>query len=104
MPHIGAASNYFASIYVADAGRAVVAALDVPAGIYNVCDDEPVSFAEYLHTLTKAHQRPQTLPSTSHTGKVDVRGGLEILFAITEGVERPAQGCFCLEADRQERD
>jgi len=66
MPQIGAASNYFASIYVADAGRAVVAALDVPAGIYNVCDDEPVSFAEYLHTLTKAISAPKPfrLPAT----------------------------------------
>jgi len=59
MPQIGAASNYFASIYVPDAGRAVLAALDIPAGIYNVCDDEPVTFAEYLHTLTKAIGAPK---------------------------------------------
>jgi len=59
MPQIGSASNYFASICVPDAGRAVAAALDVPAGLYNVCDDEPVSFAEYLHTLTKAIGAPK---------------------------------------------
>ena len=59
MPQIGSASNYFASICVPDAGRAVAAALDVPAGVYNVCDDEPVSFAEYLHTLTKAIGAPK---------------------------------------------
>jgi nucleoside-diphosphate-sugar epimerase len=34
MPQIGAASNYLSSIYVPDAGRAVAAAVDVPAGIY----------------------------------------------------------------------
>ena len=66
LPRIGAASNYFTSIYVPDAGRAVLAALGIPAGIYNVCDDEPVSFAEYLHTLTKAISAPKPfrLPAT----------------------------------------
>jgi nucleoside-diphosphate-sugar epimerase len=64
LPRIGAASNYFTSIYVPDAGRAVLAALGIPAGIYNVCDDEPVSFADYIHTLTKAvgAPRPFRLP------------------------------------------
>jgi nucleoside-diphosphate-sugar epimerase len=65
MPQIGPASNYVASIYVPDAGRAVLAALGVPAGIYNVCDDEPVTFADYLHILTKAigAPRPFRLPA-----------------------------------------
>jgi nucleoside-diphosphate-sugar epimerase len=48
MPQFGPGSNYFASIYVPDAGRAVLASLGVPAGTYNVCDDEPVTFADYL--------------------------------------------------------
>jgi nucleoside-diphosphate-sugar epimerase len=54
MPQIGAASNYFSSIYVPDAGRAVAAALDIPAGVYNVVDDAPLPFAEYLRTLARA--------------------------------------------------
>lgn len=54
MPQIGAASNYVSSIHVPDAGRAVAAALDAPAGIYNVVDDTPVPFAEYLQTLARA--------------------------------------------------
>ena len=54
MPQIGAAANYFSAIYVPDAGRAVVAALDIPAGIYNVVDDTPVPFAEYLQILARA--------------------------------------------------
>ncbi len=48
MFQIGEASNYFSSIYVPDAGRAVAAALSVAAGTYNVCDDNPVLFSEYL--------------------------------------------------------
>ena len=51
---IGSGENYFSSIYVPDAGRAVAAALVAPAGIYNVCDDQPVLFAEYLRALAVA--------------------------------------------------
>ena len=65
MPQISAASNYFPSIYVPDAGRAVAAALDIPAGIYNVVDDEPVPFAEYLANLARAigARKPFRLPT-----------------------------------------
>ena len=69
MPQIGPASNYFASIYVPDAGRAVAAALRVPAGIYNICDDAPVSFAEYLRSLTKAIGAPRPLRLPAIVGR-----------------------------------
>ena len=62
MPRIGAASNYFTSIYVPDAGGAVLAALDIPPGVYNVCDDNPVVFADYLYSLTKAIGAPKPFP------------------------------------------
>jgi nucleoside-diphosphate-sugar epimerase len=60
----GAASNYFSSAYLPDAGRAVARAVGIPAGIYNVCDDEPVSFAEYLGSAAAAlgAPRPRRLP------------------------------------------
>ncbi len=60
----GPGSHYFSSIYVADAGRAVVSALSAPEGVYNACDDEPVPFAEYLRALTEAiaAPRPRRLP------------------------------------------
>ena len=54
----GAGENYFSSIYVADAGRAVAAALQIPAGIYNVADDEPILFGEYITALAKAAGAP----------------------------------------------
>jgi NAD dependent epimerase/dehydratase family enzyme len=65
LPQIGAASNYFSSIYVPDAGQAVKAALDIPAGIYNVVDEEPVPFAEYLAHLARAigARKPFRLPT-----------------------------------------
>jgi nucleoside-diphosphate-sugar epimerase len=54
LPQVGAGSNYFSSIYVPDAGRAVAASIDLPAGIYNVADDEPVSFAVFLDSMIRA--------------------------------------------------
>lgn len=64
LPRIGPGSNYFSSIYVTDAGRAVAASIDLPAGIYNVVDDEPLRFAEYLAGLASAAGagRPLRLP------------------------------------------
>ncbi|MFL6351634.1 MAG: NAD-dependent epimerase/dehydratase family protein [Bryobacteraceae bacterium] len=57
----GSGSNYFSSIHVPDAGRAVAAALSVPAGIYNVCDDSPVPFAENLRTFTASMGLPSPI-------------------------------------------
>ena len=69
MARIGAASNYFSSIYVPDAGRAVAAALDIPAGIYNVVDDRPVRFAEYLGDLARAIGAPKPFRLPAIVGK-----------------------------------
>lgn len=38
-PFLGAPDAFMSSIHTDDAARAVVAALDVPAGTYNVCDE-----------------------------------------------------------------
>jgi nucleoside-diphosphate-sugar epimerase len=69
MAQIGAASNYFSSVYVPDAGRAVAAALDIPAGVYNVVDDEPVPFAKYLGTLARAIGAPRPFHLPAILGK-----------------------------------
>jgi nucleoside-diphosphate-sugar epimerase len=53
-PILGAGDHYVSSIHVDDAAAAVVAALQVPAGIYNVADDEPLPMREYVGALTEA--------------------------------------------------
>jgi nucleoside-diphosphate-sugar epimerase len=60
----GPARNYFSSVYIPDAASAAAALLNAPAGIYNVVDDDPVTFAEYVETLAKAvgAPRPRHLP------------------------------------------
>lgn len=65
LPQVGRGANYMSSIYVADAGRAVAAALAVPAGTYNICDDAPAPFAEYLQVVAKSlgAPRPWRLPA-----------------------------------------
>ena len=42
-PFIGDPDAFISSIHAEDAGTAVTAALEAPAGIYNVADDEPVT-------------------------------------------------------------
>jgi nucleoside-diphosphate-sugar epimerase len=45
-PFPGSPGDYVSVIHLDDAGTAVVAALEVPAGTYNVVDDEPLTRAE----------------------------------------------------------
>jgi nucleoside-diphosphate-sugar epimerase len=51
---MGAPEGYVSSIHVADGGRAVVPALGVPAGTYNVVDDEPLTKRAYADALAAA--------------------------------------------------
>lgn len=51
---MGPPKSYVSSIHVADAAAAVVAALAVPAGTYNVVDDEPVMKRSYADALAAA--------------------------------------------------
>ena len=53
-PVAGPGSNYQSSIHLHDAGTAVVAALGVPAGVYNVTDDEPLTKKAYAKALGAA--------------------------------------------------
>lgn len=64
LAQIGPGTNYFSSIYVPDAGRAVAAAVNAQAGIYNVCDDEPILFSQYLQAVAAAAgaKKPLHLP------------------------------------------
>jgi nucleoside-diphosphate-sugar epimerase len=70
LAQMGPASNYFASVYVPDAGRAVAAALEVPAGIYNVVDDEPVRFVEYIQALVHAAGAPAPFHLPGFVGRL----------------------------------
>lgn len=51
---LGRPDGYVSSIHVADGGAAVVAALGLPAGTYNVVDDEPLTKRAYADALAAA--------------------------------------------------
>jgi 2-alkyl-3-oxoalkanoate reductase len=50
-PLPGRADSYLSSVSHDDAAAAVIAALDLPSGIYNVADDCPVSHREFVDAL-----------------------------------------------------
>ena len=59
VPLIGHPESYLSSIHMADGGTAVAAALQLPAGTYNVVDDEPLTKREYAQALAfAAGKRP----------------------------------------------
>jgi nucleoside-diphosphate-sugar epimerase len=51
---LGSGDGYLSSIHVADAGAAVAAALHVPAGTWNVVDDEPLTKHAYADAMAEA--------------------------------------------------
>lgn len=53
-PMPGAPEAFISSVSHDDAASAVIAALSLPAGTYNVCDDEPVTHREYFDSLAAA--------------------------------------------------
>jgi nucleoside-diphosphate-sugar epimerase len=60
----GAPDAYLSALHADDAATAVVAALDAPAGTYNVADDEPLTRSEHASALAGAlgRSRVRTAP------------------------------------------
>lgn len=54
----GRPDSYVSSIHLHDAATAVVAALDAPAGLYNVVDDEPVTARDNAAAMADAVHAP----------------------------------------------
>jgi nucleoside-diphosphate-sugar epimerase len=50
-PVVGSGAQFMSSIHVDDAATAAVAALGVDSGVYNVVDDEPLRFREYVEAV-----------------------------------------------------
>jgi nucleoside-diphosphate-sugar epimerase len=63
-PLPGPAGAYWSSVSHEDAATATLAALDMPAGTYNVCDDEPLTRREWADALADAAGvgRPRLMP------------------------------------------
>jgi nucleoside-diphosphate-sugar epimerase len=61
-PLAGSPSAYWSSIAHEDAASAVVALVSAPAGIYNVCDDAPLTRREWTGALAAAAGAKQPRP------------------------------------------
>lgn len=72
----GPGAHYVSSIYIPDAGTAVRASLDLAAGTYNVVDENPVRFKDYLQTLADAVQVPRPFRFPAALGKATFGGGV----------------------------
>ncbi len=70
VPVPGLASAYLSWIHTDDLGRAVVAALEAPAGIYNVVDDEPITRAAWAGVLARALERERIRLFPAFLGRV----------------------------------
>ena len=66
-PIAGRRDAFISSISHDDAAAAVAAALDLPSGVYNVGDDEPVTHAAFFNSLARALgvSAPRLLPDWS---------------------------------------
>jgi nucleoside-diphosphate-sugar epimerase len=81
-PLPGAADAYWSSVSHDDAASAVLAALAVPSGIYNVCDDEPLTRRALADALADAFglPHPKLLPAWT----VHLMGSLGELMARSQ--------------------
>lgn len=68
----GPGDRYSSMIYVDDAATAVVAALNLPAGRYNVVEDQPVTLDEHARILAALLGRPRLKLMPAALGRVPV--------------------------------
>ena len=62
-PMFGSPDAYMSSIWTDDAASAVLAAFKVPAGVYNITDDEPMRRSEAVELLASAlDAKPPRMP------------------------------------------
>lgn len=63
---IGRGDAYISFVHVDDAATAVLAALDVPSGIYNVAEPAPVPRADHVESMGRASgRRVRSLPAVA---------------------------------------
>jgi nucleoside-diphosphate-sugar epimerase len=83
-PLPGAPDAYISSVSHDDAAAAIVAALDLPSGTYNIADDEPVTRQEYFRVIAEAIGVPEPKPLPRWT--LPLMGSLGELMARSDRI------------------
>lgn len=91
---MGPDDSYVSSIHVADGGRAVAAALDAPAGVYNVVDDTPLTKRQYADALARAAGTPARVRAPGRAARLlgDTTLGLRRSLRVSNQRFRRATG------------
>jgi nucleoside-diphosphate-sugar epimerase len=76
----GNPDGYVSSIHTDDVAGAAVAALDAPAGIYNVVESEPVTRRDYLDAFTAAFGIRKLRPMPTWLVKLTAGSGAEAVI------------------------
>jgi nucleoside-diphosphate-sugar epimerase len=86
---VGRGANYVSSLHAEDAGTAVAAALAVPAGVYNVADDQPTTALRLTATLaaTLGAPPPRRVPAWV---AAPLLGGVARLLTVSQRVSNQA--------------
>ena len=86
----GPGDRYSSMIYVPDGAAAVVASVDLPAGAYNVVEDEPVTRSEHAQILAGALGRSRLRPLPAALGRLPVLRALARSHRISNAKLREA--------------
>ena len=76
----GEPDGYVSSIHTDDVASAAVAALDAPAGTYNVVEDEPATRREYLDAFSGAFGLRELRPMPAWLVKLTAGSGAEAVI------------------------
>jgi nucleoside-diphosphate-sugar epimerase len=76
----GKPDGYVSSIHTDDVAGAAVAALDAPAGLYNVVESEPATRREYLDAFSAAFGLRKLRPMPTWLVKLTARSGAEAVI------------------------
>ena len=88
----GPGDRYSSMIYVPDAAAAVVASVGLPAGAYNVVEDDPVTRTEHARILAGVLGRSGLRPLPAATGRLPVLRALARSHRISNAKLRETSG------------
>lgn len=95
---LGAPNTFLSSINDLDGGAALAAVLNVPAGIYKIDDDEPLTKRKYSNAIATAVGRKKPLLRFPGRLAAFVRRQNDVAYALGSRQQQKISRCFRLSA------